>query len=121
MTNRNINPLTLSDYMSDIKNNLRIDTFRIKQMSDALITDVLPQYLETVEVLFTDTEAEKYKYNPKGLSHTLYGTVDLWFLICNINGFKRPFEFNTGSSIKLPTSSSIRKLENCFATYGVSK
>lgn len=118
MINKNITMKTLTEFKATLTDNIRIDTFRIESLSDALISDVLPQYIETVEVLLNDTEIEKYKYNPKLLSYDVYKSADLWFLICNINKCKRSFDFTPNSSVYLPTTSSVNRCIEALSIFG---
>ena len=118
MINKNITMKTLTEFKATLTDNIRIDTFRIESLSDALISDVLPQYIETVEVLLNDTEIEKYKYNPKLLSYDVYKSTDLWFLICNINKCKRSFDFTPNSSVYLPTTSSVNRCIEALSIFG---
>lgn len=118
MINKNITMKTLTEYKETLTDNIRIDTFRISALSDALISDVLPQYIETVEVILTETELEKYKANPKMLSYDVYKSTDLWFLICNINKCKRSFDFAPTNKILLPTSSSINRCMEALSVFG---
>lgn len=114
MINKNIKYKTLKDYVEALDDNLRLDTFKFSSMNDALITDVLPQYADTITFEFTDEEIEKYHSEPKKLSYDLYKTTDLWFMICNLNGAKRSIEFKPDRYVKLPSNQALQKMVYAF-------
>ena len=114
MLNRNVKPINLETYIKSQEDNMRIDTFRFADMPDALITDVLPQYVDVRDVELTDTEITKYTHAPKLLSYDVYKTTDLWFIICTVNNCKRSYEFKPDKIIKLPTDDGINAMIYAF-------
>nr|DAS58041.1 MAG TPA: hypothetical protein [Caudoviricetes sp.] len=114
MLNKNIRPETLATYIKTQEDNMRIDTFRFADMNDALITDVLPQYIDVKDVELTETEINKYTHSPKLLSYDVYKTTDLWFIICIVNSCKRAYEFKPDKIIKLPTDDGINAMIYAF-------
>ena len=114
MLNKTIVFESLKDYIATQDDNVRIDTFRLRNVENNLITDVLPQYLETVEVELSETEINKYTSAPKILSYDVYKSVDLWFIICIANGCKRSYEFKPEKRIKLPTSTALSNMIYAF-------
>lgn len=62
------------------------------------IYSVLDSYMDFITphsklVKLTETEATKYKYDPKKLSLDLYGTMDLWVLLLKLNRCSHPLNF----------------------------
>ena len=114
MLNKNTRFISLSDYIESQNDNIRIDTFRLKNVENSLITDVLPQCLETMQAELSETEINKYTSSPKLLSYDLYKSVDLWFILCIANGCKRSYEFKPEKIINLPTSKSIGAMIYAF-------
>lgn len=114
MLNKNIKPETLDSYIKSQNDNMRLDTFRFDEMNDALITDVLPQYIDTKPVALTESEITKYTHSPKSLSYDVYKTTDLWFIICMINNCKRSYEFKPDKVIELPTDDGINAMIYAF-------
>lgn len=114
MLNKNTRFISLADYIESQDDNIRIDTFRLKNVENNLITDILPQYLETMQVELSETEINKYTSAPKTLSYDLYKSVDLWFILCIANGCKRSYEFRPEKVIKLPTTKSLNAMIYAF-------
>lgn len=62
-------------------------------------TSVFDSYMDfiipiTTPITLTEEEFAKYRMRPKALSYTLYGTVELWFLLLKINRMQSSMEFN---------------------------
>ena len=104
MLNKNTRFISLSDYIESQNDNIRIDTFRLKNVENSLI----------MQVELTETEINKYTSSPKALSYDLYKSVDLWFILCIANGCKRSYEFKPEKIINLPTSKSIGAMIYAF-------
>lgn len=113
MTNKKIST-TLKEYLDNIKESITIDNFRSIEFEDCLLTDLLPQYVDFVEVTFNENELREYNHNPKKLTYDLYGTPDLAFLICDLNDHKNSFEFNIAGTLKLPTNQMIQNLTTLY-------
>lgn len=106
---------TLKEFIDDQKKAVAFDKMRI---GSEFIYDILPQYIELVDVSLSETEANKYRYNPKALSYDVYKTVDYWFLILVANKYKHVHEFNLSSTIKLPTTKAINNCITLQSIYG---
>ena len=81
-------------------------------------TSLANKYFEYIkpailDVELTDKELQKYRYSPKKLSLDLYGTVELWGLILQINNMTSATEFNT-KKIKVFTNRIFTLLNEIF-------
>lgn len=68
-------------------------------------SNILDKYKEIIlenciEVTLSDEDLANYRYNPKALSLKLYKSIDLWFLLLNINGILSVSDF-TKRTIKI--------------------
>lgn len=113
MTNKKIST-TIEEYLNNIKDTITVNNFRAKDFDDCLLTDLLPQYIDCVSVVFNELELRKYQYNVKTLSYDLYGTVDLAFLICDLNDCKNLFEFKIDKELNLPSNQMIQNLTTLY-------
>lgn len=113
MINKKIST-TIAEYLNNIKESITIDNFRALDFSDCLITDLLPQYIECVTVVFNEEELRLYNHNPKKLSYDLYGSSDLAFLICDLNNHTNSFEFKIDGELLLPSNQMIQNLTTLY-------
>ena len=91
---------------------IKINGEKIILLSDSILdkyTDVLNEYLVTKTL--TDSEYNKYQYNPKLLSYALYGTVELWFLILYANQLCSVTQFHI-NPVKVYSSGVIKVIQS---------
>lgn len=113
MTNKKIST-TLKEYMENVRDSINVGNFRLDGFSECLLSDLLPQYVECVDVTLNEEELRMYKHNVKSLSKDMYNTPDLAFLICDLNGHKNSYEFNISENIKLPSNKMVRDFTNLY-------
>jgi hypothetical protein len=92
--------------------NNKLDNSKIVLLSDSIMdkyTDILDDYVITKTL--TDTEFNKYQCNPKLLSYDLYGTVELWFLLLNVNQITSSTQFRI-NPIKIYTREILRIVQS---------
>ena len=62
------------------------------------------------EIAINGTDKLAYQYNPKGLSQTLYGTPDLWYLILKCNDLDHAGELDIDNSrVKVPKRENLEE------------
>lgn len=100
---------TVAEYIADYNSEeLVCSAFYLKQVfvSNAnkkmlvnfsnLVIKYMPELKELkVKIELSNQEYAKYKYNPKVLSHDIYGTTELWFLILEANEMHSVVEFDS--------------------------
>lgn len=95
--------LTLFELIDEGKyGELQVSTTTFVNRIDNMIiptTSVFDSYMDfiipiTQTITLTEEEYAKYRMRPKLLSYTLYGTVELWFLLLKINRMQSSMEFN---------------------------
>lgn len=60
-----------------------------------LVIKYFPELKELkMKITLSNEEYTKYRYNPKLLSHDIYGTTELWFLIMEANELHSITQFN---------------------------
>lgn len=90
---------TLNEYIEERKDDdLHMDKLFFKELnnynsskaiylSDSIIMDYLDELSEIVEIYECDNDDyDKYMCNPKRLCWDLYGNINLWSLILDLNG-----------------------------------
>lgn len=93
ISNYNIEEFRYSDLYFKIINDIADNNFIF---NDKCILDDYRAELKTllVSVELTASEYADYKYNPKRLSHDLYGTTELWFLLLDANEIYSATQFD---------------------------
>lgn len=71
----------------------------------------------TVLVSLDAGEREKYRYHPKALSNSLYGTPDLWFVIMSLNKVTHPGDFVLEGDVAVLAPSSLNQLTRFYASF----
>lgn len=106
---------TLDDFISmQVSDDMTYYNFSILEVIDGvehLDLNIVEEYLDelkdqSVYVVLTDEEYVKYKYNPDLLSYTLYGSVQLDFVILLLNDMYDPKEF-TKKTLRLVYASAL--------------
>ena len=106
---------SITDYVDDYRDlSLSFDTLHLKESADStadssgvskmiLLGDsIVQKYKNDLEELvqektFNANEYAKYMCNPWALSYDLYGTVEFWFLILDLNNMYSAIEFTQRS------------------------
>jgi len=109
---------SISEYIDDYRDlSISFDTMHLKEKETStedsfgtsemiLLNDsFIQKYKGDLEDLiitkeFNRDETRKYKNNPWALSYDLYGSVEFWFLLLELNGLYSAIEF-TGKSCKV--------------------
>jgi len=103
--------------MANYTTSTRIDTRRFVPITSRYADMPVIYYTENKILTFPIYKKEKEKikpgdkyyivtsgteYRPDLVSHTAYGTVDLWWKIMEANNIKDVFDFKAGLNIKIP-------------------
>lgn len=89
-------------------------------LSDSILLKYSKDLESTIiKLQLSDREENKYFYNPKFLSHDLYGTTELWYLLLKINELYSTSQFslnplNVFNSSILSKIDTIMNLERPF-------
>ena len=69
-----------------------------------------------VVVHMSESNANRYSYNPKALSKRVYGTPDLYFVLMFLNNYRHPGEMNltVSRSIKILNEVGIKALSKAI-------
>jgi hypothetical protein len=111
---------TLDDFISmQISDDMTYYNFSILQVIDNvehLDSNLVEIYINElkgncINVKLSDTELNKYRYNPDLLAYDLYGSVQLDFVILLVNDIYDPKEF-IKKNIILPYSSTLSSFLN---------
>jgi hypothetical protein len=111
---------TLDDFISmQISDDMTYYNFSILQVIDNvehLDSNLVEIYINElkgncINVKLSDTELNKYRYNPDLLAYDLYGSVQLDFVILLVNDIYDPKEF-IKKNIVLPYSSTLSSFLN---------
>ena len=99
---------TIAEYIANYKSEeLVYSSYFLKQVVDPeaqrkmlvnfnnLVITYFPELKDLkLKVTLSNEEFAKYRYNPKRLSHDIYGTTELWFLIMEANELHSITQFN---------------------------
>jgi len=59
---------------------------------------------------FESIDQKKYQFNPYRLSNDLYGVIDYWYIILDINNYDDVYNFIGFTSLNIPDKDNIKKL-----------
>lgn len=81
--------------------------------------DIYKFHFEDNSVILTldAEEKEKYRYHPKYLSKSLYGSPDLWFTIMSLNKVTHPGDLTLEGDIVVLAPSAVNQLVRFYASY----
>ena len=125
---------TIQDYISSYEDEELVSSaFFLKQVFttnankkmllnfNSLVLKYMPELQEIkIKITLSNEEYAKYRYNPKYLSHDIYGTTELWFLILEANELHSVRQFDS-KTIYLYRVDIVEKMTRILNLETVSK